>query len=286
MQNSHSLLRSSSFYDLIKYVYFAFWTNTFCYLDRNTIEWGKACGWPRRAIWRARLLMEVHQSETAALFGILTRPLSGRHQIDTFIDVLNDPEVMWFQGKYVWKSTSSGLMKACAAPPIAYYRPQQHRWAAWWGSSWQPQTYTHVYTQIHIHMCIRTQIHTHMCMYIYKYIYTCVYVHRYLYTCVYTNTYTYINTWVYTNTHTHVDTYINTFTPMWPHIWSNSVTDKKWWARLSIFLKNHHALLRILNIPTLVWCVQCIHIMCGLDCHRLWDLKRQVRGVDSNLECT
>ena len=67
-----------------------------------------------------------------------------------------------------------------------------------------------------------------------------------IYTCVYTNTYTYINTWVYTNTHTHVDTYINTFTPMWPHIWSKNVSDKKWWARLSIFLKNHHALLFML----------------------------------------
>ena len=190
----------NSFHDLIKYVYCASWTNTFCYLDRNTIEWGKACGWPRRAIWRARLLMEVDQSETAALFGILTRPLSGRHQIDTFIDVLNDPEVMWFRAKYVWKSTSSGLMKACAAPPTHCLLPAT---AAPLGSLMRlvlAAANIYTYTQIRIHMCIH------------KYIYTCVYVHKYIHTCVciYINTYTPV--YMYTDTYTHVYTQIHIHT--------------------------------------------------------------------------
>ena len=209
-------------------IYMAIWTDTYCYLNRNTNEWGKACGWPPWAIWRARLLMEVHQSETAALFGILIRPwrpLRGRHQIDTFIDVLTDPDptkqqqngfkpnqcerargLVWFRRlccpthcnalfitntkiqilvilqpeidtvaleltlhtKYKIKNTKYKIQNtnegACAAPPIGYYRPQQHRWASWWGSSWQPQTYTQIHIQIHT----RTQIHIYKHINVYK----------------------------------------------------------------------------------------------------------------------
>ena len=61
---------------------------------------------------------------------------------------------------------------ACGAPPIGYYRPQQHRWASWWGrlgsrkhihihSQSDTHTHTHTYTHTHTHSYTHTLIHLH-----------------------------------------------------------------------------------------------------------------------------
>ena len=114
----------------------------------------------------------------------LTQPLRApKHQIDTFIDVVTDRDrsrsnIVWSQ---IWnvKDLWTGLRRVQAAPPIAYYRPQQHRWAALWGSTCQPQIYTYVYTNTNTHMYtqkkytnVYTNTNTHVHTYILKYIHT------------------------------------------------------------------------------------------------------------------
>ena len=169
----------NSFHDLIKYVYFAFWTNTFCYLDRNTIEWGKACGWPRRAIWRARLLMEVHQSETAALFGILIGPWRGHWAVGTKLTPLL---MCWMTQK--WCGFKANMCERARAP-VSWRRVLPHPLLITGHSSTagQPDE-ARLGSRKHIHMCIHKYIYIHKYMSVYKYTYTCGYVHKYIYSYV------------------------------------------------------------------------------------------------------
>ena len=153
-------------------------------------ELGKVCGWPPWRIWRARLLMEFDQSEAAALFGILISPWRPLREVNLKLT----PLLMWWLTQpggcqqhygfkhiskawilmreagvprsaaqpigyyyyYYYSNISPRLMSEAgfAAPPIGYYQPQQHRWAAWWerlGS--RKHTHTPLQQVIYKHIC-------------------------------------------------------------------------------------------------------------------------------------
>ena len=119
-------------------------------------------------IWRACLLMETHQSEAPALFGILS-DLDRHWGVDTKLTHLlmcahwdqdPRPEAIWFEVKrYPGEAELWGLVAARSAPPIGYYWPQQHRWAAWWARRGiHTREHTHRHRQTHRH----TQTNTHI----------------------------------------------------------------------------------------------------------------------------
>ena len=123
-------------------------------------------------IWRACLLMETHQSEAPALFGILS-DLDRHWGVDTKLTHLlmcghwdqdPRPEAIWFEVKrYPGEAELWGLVAARSAPPIGYYWPQQHRWAAWWarrGIHTREHTHTDTHTRTHTHTHTQTPTNT------------------------------------------------------------------------------------------------------------------------------